>query len=217
MKKKIKTIRKTYQTVFSFKIQGEMSADDIIVPPPAIVPPVPPLLPFPNNPESPFSPGGMSPLSPLPVTPPVYYQPKTWKKVIHRYARDYGWSGWNSNYGMTYGVDGMDRYNAFKAARLADGYTLPTAAHPGDMVVEEVVLGYYPTDEFTPQSISSFSYIVLWDAYGVKEGINYSGFSAQEFQDFFVGTGAASWYPFIMKYESWSLFFSSDPADSFVG
>ena len=217
MKKKIKTIRKTYQTVFSFKIQGEMSADDIIVPPPAIVPPVPPLLPFPNNPESPFSPGGMSPLSPLPVTPPVYYQPKTWKKVIHRYVRDYGWRGWNYNHDITYGVDGMDRYNAFKSARLADGYSLPTAAHPGDMVVEEVALGYYPVDEFTPQFISSSSFIVLWDAYWVKEGINYSGFSPQEIQDFYADTGAASWAPFIKKHESWSLFFSSDPADSFVG
>lgn len=98
------------------------------------------------------------------------------------------------------------------------GSPYPSAAHPGDMTIEENVIGYYPSDEFVPQQVHKEALVVVWNAYFHVEYVNY-GVTGVEDPWSLPGmdAGGAIWFPFISRNESWFLFLSSDPADSFFG
>ena len=217
MKKKHKNQKKTYETIFSFKIQG--TPISTIVPPPAIVPPVPPLLPFPPSSGSPFTPSSPSPFDPLPATPPVYYEQKEWRKVIHRYSRDYIWN-FSNIFASLSGEAGLIHYNqAVSNAQSANPpRPYPSAAHPADFITEETVLGFYPVNEFNGGIISRFVFVVVWNVYFEVQYTNY-GENGIEDPWSLPGMDAwgATWHPYIARSERWELFFSDDPADSFWG
>lgn len=217
MKKNTRIKRKTYETIFSFKIQG--TPISAIVPPPAIVPPVPPLLPFPPSSESPFTPSSPSPFNPLPTTPPVYYEQKEWRKVIHRYSRDYIWM-YSNYFDALSGEAGLSHYNqSVSDASSADPpRPYPSAAHPGDFSVEEEVMGYYPVNEFSGAISSRLIPVVVWNVYFTVQYVNYSETGVEDPWSLpGMDAGGASWHPYIARSERWELFFSDDPADSFWG
>lgn len=182
MKKNLKISKKTYETVFSFKIEGTMADPIIPTPPPPQPhpPPFPPLNPFPSGPGYPGYPG--YPPSPLGPIPPVgnYVGQRPWRQLVYRFARDYAWNQWLPVYGWTVGEDAIAKFNNFKAnggwwgQDPADpnygnstGVSIPcnySFSIPDDRTTEETVLGMYPTDEPIPNPyVNRFVFIASFD------------------------------------------------------
>lgn len=223
--KKLKISKKSFETVFTFNLEPQKAVEIIIptppdTPPPVpepepIYPPFPPLIPFPPTTGSPFSPSLPAPFDPIPPVEGPYYQPKLWRKLCMYYSRGYAWRGETYNHSITYNQDGKTRFEAFKESHNShaptSGLVTITAMYPDDFGETITELGYYPVNEYAlPSAVKKSHPIVLWDAYWTKEGINYGGFTGEEVNDFFKDTGAAMWAPYIMRYNTWSLYWEGD-------
>jgi hypothetical protein len=158
MKKKLKVSKKSYETVFSFKINGTM--DDLIIPtPPPGFPPVtpPPETGDPGYPGYPGYPG-----NPFPPIPPVGNYPglRPWRQLSYVYIRDYSVHPAGSQYDWIDGQPGIDWFEWWKQNHGYWAIDPDTGALlypctfsftiPGDRKVEETVLGMYPTDGSIP-------------------------------------------------------------------
>jgi hypothetical protein len=221
MKKNLKISSKSYETVFSFHINGEMG--DLLVPTPPPPPvPFPPLTPpFPlDDPAHPGYPG--YPGFPFELPPPIppYHGSKGWRSLTYRYERDYAWNQWVHTLGWTYGEDAIQRFNDFKAAggwggtvggeRTSSAEGIPCSygfSIPEDRIIEEFDLGMYPVDAPLPGSFGRSVYIAAFAHYYTCDewtGLGETGL------DFSTIDPTQSVGTFVMRNELFSIYLAGD-------
>lgn len=183
MKKNLKISKKTYETVFSFKIEGTMADPIIPTPPPPQPhpPPFPPLDPFPSGPGYPGYPG-----SPFPPLAPVgdYVGLMPWRQLVHVYVRDYSVKPASAQYDWIDGQEGIDWFNNWKQNHgllpvdpetgIPD-YDNPcqfSATIPGDRIVIETPLGMYPVGMMPDVDLIQKYAIIIACGYYCKEAFS---------------------------------------------
>lgn len=160
-KERLKISKKNYETVFSFKIEGTMG--DVLVPTPPPPPvPFPPIGPLPDGPTYPDgSGGGPNPLGTLPTIHP-YYGARPWRQLVYRYVKSCQFNEWLPTYDWAGGEYAKWWFENWKerSGCVNVGFS------PPDEKVEEVILGFYPTDETIPSSVGHYVYIASYSASG---------------------------------------------------
>jgi hypothetical protein len=213
MKRNLKISRKTYETVFSFKINGTMAEPIVPTPPPPQPhpPAFPPLDPFPDRPGYPGYPP--SPFDPL---PPIgdYVGQKPWRQLVYRYGREYGWVS-GANYEYVYGLQAIEYFNNWKTENINAGHPVGFSI-PGDRITEETVLGYYPEDEPIPgYGIHNKGYIIaMFSPYFFYEIVDLGPVGIDLVNNDYDLNGypfdSFVFHPNITRNESFGLYFTGD-------